>query len=82
MKNPSPEPTVKQGQYLAFIYYYIKLNRQAPAEIDMQRFFGVSPPSVHNMVVTLCDRGFISRQPGRARSIELLIDRESIPELE
>ena len=45
--------TSKQGQYLAFIYYYTKINGQAPAEADMQRYFKVSPPSVHQMVLTL-----------------------------
>lgn len=45
--------TTKQGQYLAFIYYYSKVNRRAPAEADMQRYFGVTPPSVHQMVLTL-----------------------------
>jgi Mn-dependent DtxR family transcriptional regulator len=45
--------TEKQGQYLAFIYYYTKLNGRAPAEADMQRYFRVTPPSVHQMVVTL-----------------------------
>ena len=39
--------TQKQGQYLAFIYVYARLFRQAPAEADMQRHFRVSPPSVH-----------------------------------
>jgi hypothetical protein len=28
--------TDKQGQYLAFIYAYTRLNRRPPAEIDMQ----------------------------------------------
>ena len=37
--------TEKQGQYLAFIYhYYKKLNRRAPAEADLERYFRVSPP--------------------------------------
>ena len=44
--------TPKQGQYLAFIYYYTKINRRAPAETDFQRYFRVSPLSVHNMIVT------------------------------
>ena len=39
--------TARQGQYLAFIYYYAKLHRQPPAEADMQRYFQVSPPAVH-----------------------------------
>ena len=74
--------TPKQGQYLAFIYYYTKVNRQAPAEADFQRYFRVSPPSVHNMIVTLDKRGFISREPGRPRSIKLLVNREDIPDLD
>jgi Mn-dependent DtxR family transcriptional regulator len=80
--DASLTPTSKQGQYLAFIYYYTKINCQPPAESDMQRYFRVSPPTVHNMVVTLSDRGFISREPGRGRSIQLLIDRDSLPDLE
>jgi hypothetical protein len=31
--------TEKQGQYLAFMYYYTKVNGQPPAEADMQRYF-------------------------------------------
>jgi hypothetical protein len=30
-----PEYTHKQGQYLAFIYYYTKINGRPPAETDM-----------------------------------------------
>jgi len=48
--------TDRQGQYLAFIYYYTKLNGVAPAESDMQRYFRVTPPAVHQMVLTLNKR--------------------------
>jgi Mn-dependent DtxR family transcriptional regulator len=68
-----------QGQYLAFIYAYSKINRIPPAEADFQRFFEVSPPSVHRMVLELERKGLIRRQPGRARSIELLVAAESLP---
>ena len=71
--------TEKQGQYLAFIYTYSRMFRCSPAETDMQRHFQVSPPSVHQMVVTLERAGLIRRQPGVARSIELLIPPEQIP---
>ena len=74
--------TAKQGQYLAFIYAYIKLNRRPPAEADMQRFFRVTPPSVHRMVVELERLQLIRRQPGVARSIELLVPPALIPALE
>ena len=82
VNNVPLELTPKQGQYLAFIYYYTKITGQAPAEADFQRYFRVSPPSVHNMIVTLDERRFISREPGRGRSIKLLLDREAIPDLE
>lgn len=68
-----------QGQYLAFIYAYSKIHRTPPAEADFQRFFEVSPPSVHRMVLELERKGLIRRQPGRARSIELLVAVDSLP---
>ena len=45
----------------------------------MQRHFRVTPPSVHQMVVTLERTGLIRRQPGVARSIELLVPPEHLP---
>jgi repressor LexA len=62
--------TPKQGQH-----------RRPPAETDMQQYFRVSPPSVHQMVLTLERVGFIRRQPRTARSIELLVDPQLPPEL-
>jgi hypothetical protein len=50
--------TPKQGQYLAFIHLYTRLHRRPPAETDMQQYFRVSPPSVHQMVLTLERAGF------------------------
>jgi Mn-dependent DtxR family transcriptional regulator len=73
--------TEKQGQYLAFIYAYTKLHRRPPAEADMQTFFEVTPPSVHRIVVELELRGLIHRQPGQARSIQLLVEPEALPVL-
>ena len=74
--------TPRQGQYLAFIYYYTKIHGVAPAEADMQRYFRVSPPAVHEMVKTLERRGFIAREPGKPRSIRLLLSRAELPDLE
>src|SRR5436853_5533684 len=73
--------TPKQGQYLAFIHLYTRLHRRPPAETDMQQYFRVSPPSVHQMVLTLERAGFIRRQPRVARSIEMLIDPKCLPQL-
>ena len=74
--------TAKQGQYLAFIFYYAKIHGRAPAESDLQNYFKVSPPSVHQMVLTLEANGFIERTPWQARSIRLLVPREQLPDLE
>ena len=79
--HPDPGFTEKQGQYLAFIYAYTRVNARPPAETDMQRYFNVTPPSVHQMVLTLERAGLIRRQPGAARSIEVLVAPERLPVL-
>ena len=81
LSRPAKTFTPKQGQYLAFIHLYTRLHRRPPAETDMQQYFRVSPPSVHQIVLTLERRGFIRRQPRTARSIELLVDPKLLPEL-
>ncbi len=74
--------TAKQGQYLAFIHAYTKVQRQAPAEADFQRYFSTSAPTVHAMIVRLEELGLITRIPGKARTIRLLIDPAALPTLE
>jgi DNA-binding MarR family transcriptional regulator len=73
--------TEKQGQYLAFIHAYTLVIGRPPAEADLRRHFHVTPPSVHQMVLTLERAGLIRRRPGVARSIELLVNPEALPPL-
>ncbi len=83
MKDPmNPVFTERQGQFLAYIHQYSLVNGCAPAEADMQRFFEITPPSVHSMVLTLERRGLIRRVPGQARSITLAVPPESLPPLQ
>ncbi len=77
----APSFTAKQGQYLAFTYNYTKIHRQAPAESDLERYFRVSPPAIHDMIKTLERNGLIERTPGQARSIRLLVPPEHLPRL-
>jgi DNA-binding MarR family transcriptional regulator len=77
----APQFTEKQGQYLAFIYTYELLNRRAPAEADIRAFFGVTPPTVHSMILELERKGLISRRPREARSITVCIPEDDIPRL-
>ncbi len=73
--------TRKQGQYLAFIHCYTKVHRVPPSEADLQRFFNVSPPAVHAMILTLARLHLIERTPGKARSIRVRIPTTELPEL-
>jgi DNA-binding MarR family transcriptional regulator len=54
-----PSFTAKQGQYLAFIHAYTLVLGRPPAEADLQRHFRVTPPSIHQMVLTLERAGLI-----------------------
>lgn len=81
LRAARPPYTAKQGQYLAFIHCYQKLHRRAPAESDLQQYFQVSPPSVHDMILRLEEQGLITRVPGQARSIRILLPPEQLPEL-
>ncbi len=73
--------TDKQGQFLAFIYHYRKIHGRAPSEAELQQYFRVSAPSVHQMILRLEACGLIERTPGQARSIHLLIPPEELPDL-
>jgi len=82
MSGDKPGFTPTQGQYLAFVDAYTRVNLRPLAEADIQRRFGVSPPSVHQMVLTLERAGLIRRVPGVARSIQVLVPAERLPTLE
>ena len=82
-KTPAVRPrfTQLQGQYLAFIYAYSRSFKRPPAEADMRRHFEVTAPSVHQMVVALEKAGLIKREPGAARSIQIMLAPEQLPVL-
>ena len=73
--------TEKQGQYLAFIHAYTKINRRPPAEADMRGYFRVTPPTVHQMVLTLDRAQLIDRVPGKPRSIRVQVNPDNLPAL-
>jgi DNA-binding MarR family transcriptional regulator len=76
-----PRFTPKQGQYLAFIHAYTLVLGRPPAQADLQRHFRVTPPSVHQMLLTLERSRLIRREPGVARSIEVLVHPDALPRL-
>jgi hypothetical protein len=80
--DPKVKFTPRQGQFLAFIHLYRKLHRQGPAETDLLKFFRVTPPAVHGMVVKLEELRLITKEPGVARSMRVAIPADQLPELE
>ena len=71
--------TPTQGRYLAFIHAYTEGFGLSPAESEIAAAIGVSPPSANQMMKTLEKKTLIRRQPGVARSIEILIAPDMIP---
>ena len=57
------------------------MNGRPPAQSDIARFFRVTPPTVHQMILTLEKAGLISRRPAAARAIAVLVDPAKLPDL-
>ena len=71
--------TKKQGEYLAFIYQYTKMRGFPPAFAEMEHYFGVTPPTVNQMIKNLEKKGLIVKEPRKARSIKVTLPAEQIP---
>jgi SOS-response transcriptional repressor LexA len=71
--------TVRQGEYLAFIHSYTTKVGVSPSFEDIARHFGTAPPNVNGMIKTLEKRGLLSRVPGAARSLRVLVPAEVLP---
>ena len=76
-----PPFTERQGQYLAFIHAYSCVCGRPPAERDIERYFQVSAPSVHQMLLTLERLRLIARTAHTARSVRVLLAPEQLPAL-
>jgi repressor LexA len=76
---PTVEFTQKQGQYLAYIYYYSKVNGRPPAQADIQRYFKVTPPTVHQMLVALENKGLLEKTAHQSRAITVLVPVNELP---
>ncbi|WP_222596634.1 hypothetical protein [Dulcicalothrix desertica] len=61
--------TKKQGQYLAFIYYYTKINGCPPAEANMQRYFKTTLDQLGYANITDWSPILPSENPGEVISV-------------
>jgi hypothetical protein len=71
--------TPAQGRYLAYIHAYMDGFGLSPAESEIAKAMGVSPPSVNQMMKTLERKGLIRRQSGVPRSLEILVADDDLP---
>ena len=76
-----PSFTDRQGQYLAFIHAYRCVCGRPPAERDIERYFRVSAPAVHQMLLALDRLGLIARTAHTPRSVRVLLSPEQLPAL-
>lgn len=74
-----PQFTPTQGRYLSFIHAYTAGFGEPPAESEIAEALRVSPPSVNQMIKTLEKKGLIRRQPGVARTLEVLVPASDLP---
>jgi len=76
----APAFTARQGEYLTFIHRFTERYGVAPSFDEIGTHFGTTPPSVNNMIKTLCARGLLSKLPGVARSLRVLVPSSQLPE--
>jgi len=63
-RNGDEDALHRQTRAVFGVYlHYTRVNGRAPAEADMERYFGVTPPSVHQMILTLEARRLSERTP-------------------
>jgi Mn-dependent DtxR family transcriptional regulator len=82
MLPPVGRPTRKQGQLLAYVYWYTKVHRIPPSENEVAEFLAIRGPSAHQMIVNLAEKGFLQRTPGQPRTLKVLLPSEELPDLE
>jgi DNA-binding MarR family transcriptional regulator len=80
--RPKKKFTPRQGQFLAFLHQFRKLHRCGPSELDISRYFQVTPPAAHLMLVKLEKMGLITREAGVPRSSRVVVPEAELPGLE
>jgi hypothetical protein len=70
--------TPRQGDYLAFIERFTARHGLAPSFEEIGLHFGTTAPSVNGMIKTLVSRGLLSRVPGVARSLRVVVPASAL----
>lgn len=78
MTTSRSHPTARQREYLVFIKAFTDRWGVPPSFEEISRHFQTTPPSVNSMVKTLVARGFLSRVPGAARTLRVVVPVEEL----
>ena len=76
----APRTTHRQGQFLSFIRGYTVRHGIAPSFEDIGAHFGVTAPSVNSMIKTLERNGLLTRVPGAARTLRVVVPASLLPD--
>ncbi|MBI5368600.1 MAG: hypothetical protein HZA54_16310 [Planctomycetes bacterium] len=77
---PVPRMTHRQGQFLSFIHRYTASRGIAPSFEEIGAHFGVTAPSVNSMVKMLERNGLLTRVPGAARTLRVVVPAVLLPD--
>jgi len=77
-KRSADTPTARQAEYLSFIRAFTDRWGMPPSFEEIGRHFMTTAPSVNNMIKTLETRGFLTRVPGQARTLRVIVPEQRI----
>lgn len=82
-RDPPVQFSDQQGQLLAYIHEYIRVNARSPSEQELQLYFlgSFNRRSILNMLNMFERSQLIRRRSDVRRSIELLVDPKWLPPL-
>ena len=79
-RTAGTRPTRRQAEFLTFIRVFTDRWGVPPSFEEIGRHFRVTAPSVNSMVKTLAARGFITRIPGAARTLRVVVPEAALGE--
>lgn len=81
-RPPVQEITAKQRRTLAILRELINKHGIPPTVQELATILGVSPASVHQQLQQLASKGYVRREPRKARSLEIIrLADPSVPDV-
>ena len=68
-RKPIQEVTQRQQEVIVAIDLFVKEKGFSPSIKELASILNISPASVHERIVHLVNKGYLSRSPGKASSL-------------